>query len=118
MKKIKERKIILYDDWVTKGKTKFGEDRTKWKFKCPNCGNVQSIEDFKKAGIENPETKVFFSCIGRWTGGNGTLGNKESPCNYTCGGLLDISQIHVLDPVGEEHAVFEFAEQEENNEPY
>jgi hypothetical protein len=101
-------KILEYEEWEKEGIELFGEDKTKWKFKCCNCGNVQSIEDFQKAKIEQPEKKVYFSCIGRWTGGKGELGNKKSPCNYTIGGLINISTL-TINRNGDKISAFEFS---------
>lgn len=104
-----KNETITYGEWLKKGEKLFGENKAKWKFVCCNCGNVQSIEDFEKHNIESPETKVYFSCIGRWTGGKGELGNKEKPCNYTVGGLLDISQLKIIKDKNEISA-FKFAD--------
>ncbi|MCP4137791.1 MAG: hypothetical protein GY754_42915 [bacterium] len=35
------------------------------KFTCPQCGQVQTKEDFIKNGL-NPETYYAKVCIGRW----------------------------------------------------
>lgn len=101
-------KTYTYKEWREQGERIFGNDTTKWKFKCCNCGHEQSIDDFKDAGIEEPEHKVFFSCIGRWTNGPGTLGDKKSPCNYTLGGLFRLNVVKVIDEEGREHNVFDF----------
>ena len=98
-------------DWYNEGQRLFGKDRKKWQFKCTACGNVQSIEDFEKLEIDQPETKMFFSCIGRWIKeSKGTLENTQSPCNYTLGGLFTIGNyIEVEDDKGKIHCVFPFA---------
>ena len=101
---------MTYEDWLLKGQKLFGKDKSNWQFVCPNYGNIQSIKDFEKAGIKNPETKVFFSCIGRWTGGKGGLEDKHTrPCNYTNGGLFDISSLKVIKD-NKVISVFEFRE--------
>jgi len=105
----KNNNIIKYDEWIKKGVKLFGKDKRKWKFVCCNCGNAQSIEDFEKHNINNPEKKVYFSCIGRYIGGKGELGNNKTPCNYTLGGLIDISTLQV-DKDGNKISVFEFLE--------
>lgn len=84
-----------HEDWRAKAVELFGSDAKQWKFKCCNCGHEQSIQDFINAGIKEPETKVHFSCIGRWTGGEGTIGNDKSPCNYTIGGLFNMAEVVV-----------------------
>lgn len=107
-----QTETIIYKDWLKKGENLFGKDKSKWKFVCCNCGNIQSIEDFKKAGIKNPDTKVHFSCIGRWINGKGELGNKIQPCNYTIGGLFNISKLTILKD-GEKISTFKFHEPKE-----
>lgn len=39
-------KEVSQADWLAEGEKLFGTDPRKWKFKCPNCGHVQSMEDF------------------------------------------------------------------------
>ncbi len=103
---------ISHEEWIKEGESLFGKDKKNWKFKCPNCGNIQSYHDFKeKTSIkeENIEGVVYFSCIGRWIkDSEGTITNKSSPCNYTNGGLFDFSKVRVIDKEGKEHSAFEF----------
>ena len=46
----------------------FGEDRKNWRFKCPSCGNTQTIAEFIDLGLEKEKILGIFhySCIGRW----------------------------------------------------
>ncbi len=93
--------IINYDVWIAELKNRFGSDHKKWAFKCPACGNIQTIQDFIDNGIENPETKVYFSCIGRFV--------KNKGCDWTLGGLLKIHKISVMKDA-QVFPVFEMAE--------
>lgn len=116
-----EPKEIPLQDWLAEGKMLFGEDMKQWKWKCSNCGHVQSIADFlelKKLGIIKKETDVgtlvYFSCIGRFDTripeeDVGTIWDKKSPCNYTLGGLFRIAKTFVISESGERIPVFEFA---------
>lgn len=88
IKKESGMNVVKYDDWVSGLKKKFGEDAKQWKFKCPACGHIQCAQDFIDAKIENPENKVYFSCIGRWKKGTG--------CDWTLGGLLKINSTVVV----------------------
>lgn len=97
-------------DWLAKAKELYGNDPINWKFKCANCGHVQSGNDFIQAKVTDWDSAFYFSCIGRWTGGEGTLGNKKSPCNYTLGGLFCLAKVYVIDEDGKEYPVFEFAD--------
>ena len=72
-------KTLTMKEWQSRGEELFGKDKKNWKFKCVNCGEVQSYHDFKEAGVENPENYVYFSCIGRFV--------KSRGCDWTLGGL-------------------------------
>lgn len=106
-----KRVIMTKEEWEARGTELFGPDQMTWRFVCPSCGNVQSVEGFKAfrdQGVQ-PST-AYFSCIGRWDGhmDNDAFGGK-SPCNYAGGGLLRINPVLVKD--GEvEHQVFAFDE--------
>lgn len=116
-----ELKEIPLSDWLAEGKRLFGDDAKQWKWKCSNCGHVQSIADFlelKKLGIIKAETDVgrlaYFSCIGRFDTrlvNVGTVWDKKSPCNYTNGGLFCFAKTFVINESGERVPVFEFAKE-------
>ena len=118
---VPELKEILLKDWLAESERLFGADMKQWKFKCANCGHVQSIADFlelKKLGIIKAETDVgrlvYYSCIGRYDTripekDMGTIFNKKSPCNYTLGGLFKFAKTFVINESGEKIPVFEFA---------
>lgn len=80
--------IINYEDWIAQLKSRFGDDAKKWAFKCPRCGNIQTAQDFIDKGIESPEDKVYFNCIGRYAKGTG--------CDWSLGGLLQINKVSVM----------------------
>lgn len=115
---LKEMPLI---DWLAEGEKLFGADMKLWKWKCSNCGHVQSIADFielKKLGIIKAETdvgtRVYYSCIGRFDTrilkeNVGTIFDKKSPCNYTNGGLFCFAHTFVISESGERIPVFEFA---------
>ncbi len=111
---------IPLDDWLAEGERLFGPDKKQWKWKCSNCGHVQSIADF----IELRDNKVldpdidpgqvaYFSCIGRFDTripekDVGTISDKKSPCDYTLGGLFVFAKTFVINESGS-HPVFEWA---------
>ncbi len=105
---MKELKHVTVEEWQAEGERLFGTDKKKWRFECVNCGHVQTYEDFVKAGIDEPVGKVYFSCIGRWTNGPGTIGDGKRPCNYTNGGLFKLGPVAVKTPDGEETWIFDF----------
>lgn len=99
------------EGWRAEAVRRFGPDPRKWKFVCPGCGQVQCGEDFIAAGIDRAFERVWFSCIGRWTGGRSWLKEKDGqPCDYTNGGLFCIAPVEVTKPDGTVVPVFGFAE--------
>lgn len=54
--------------WKVEGERRFGKDILKWKFKRPMCGHVAAVEEFKKAGAEDPVNCAYEECLGRYTG--------------------------------------------------
>lgn len=91
---------ITYKEWKKKGRELFGNDPRKWKFQCPRCGHIQTMEDLANVGCETPEQTAFFSCIGRWKKGVG--------CDWTLGGLFHIHKVEVIMPDGTTMPSFEF----------
>lgn len=106
--------------WSAKGDELFGADFMKWKFVCPVCGHIATVQDWKGAGA--PAQSAAFSCVGRWAGANPqtakerTLGPNglqgKGPCNYAGGGLFQLNPVAVIDPDGVTRRVFAFAEPE------
>ena len=103
---------IDFDAWYSKGVELFGKDVHQWRFVCPSCGNIQKRSDFVELGLD--ESKIanifYFSCIGRWNGHSDVpMLSGKSPCNYTNGGLINISKTMVIKE-GKEILVFAFDE--------
>jgi hypothetical protein len=93
-------KLLVYTqtEWESKAIELFGPNVLDWEYECPNCGNIQTMRDFlplkKKLNID-PE-QAYFSCIGRYTDGQGTIFNNKRPCDYTNGGVFKLSHVSVL----------------------
>lgn len=103
-------------EWRAKAAELFGEDVMRWKFVCPVCRHVASVQDWKDAAA--PEQAAAFSCVGRWIGANpeiakGDVGPNgiegKGPCNYAGGGLFQLNPVSVIDPDGREMKAFAFA---------
>lgn len=97
------------DAWRAEASRRFGDDPLQWRFVCPSCGHVAKVQDWKDVGA--PSGAIAFSCIGRYQkGGKDAFSKKgEGPCNYTTGGLINISPIKVKDGANTQY-VFAFAE--------
>ena len=114
---------MTYDEWYKKGQELFGEDKWKWKFRCPACGHVQSIESLLENNPELDEDDaihmVYFSCEGRVNGkgkpvfsADKKLKEKPNPidgCNWSLGGTLQIHKVEV-EWDNKNSPVFEYAD--------
>lgn len=96
------RPQLTLAQWREKAEPMFGKDIKQWKFQCPVCKQTQSLQEFIDAGVKEPESKFYFSCIGRFVKGRG--------CDWTLGGLLQIHKTEVVSEEGKPIPVFEFAE--------
>lgn len=99
---------MTQEEWFAEGTRLFGDDVMKWRFVCPSCGHIASVQDWKDAGA--PEGAVAFSCVGRYLPERSeAFGGKGSgPCNYAGGGLFIIHPVNV-----EGRKTFSFAPPEE-----
>lgn len=99
---------MTYEEWNMEGERLFGPNRMKWRFVCPSCGHVASIQDWKDAGAT--EKQAAFSCIGRNLRSKKEMFDKTGgPCNYAGGGLIGINPVTVIDG-DRTHRLFAFAE--------
>lgn len=106
-------KKYTYFEWIQEGQKRFGEDFKKWKFVCPACGHIQSVEDFVNLGLD--PNSAFQECIGRHNG-NAKPANKHSVngcdwCSYGLFGTLGKGILVHLES-GEQTEIFDFAQAE------
>lgn len=97
-------KNYTYEQWLAEGERLFGslrDNMLRWRFKCPRCGNVATVQEFKDAGAKEPDHAVK-NCIGRF--------RRDKGCDWAAYGLFDICTVHV-----DGMPVFEFAPYEEDN---
>lgn len=101
---------IEHADWVAEAERRFGKNAMKWAFRCPSCGHVATVQQYKDAGAS--EGQVGFNCIGRHAGGEDVveMGQKDrgQGCNYTQGGLFTLARTIVIQD-DLEIPVFDFA---------
>lgn len=84
------RHRVDYNAWLRIGTELFGADMRQWKFRCVQCGHVQSGES---VAARTPELAgkisdwITMSCEGRHVPGVG--------CNWTLGGLLHMHTLEI-----------------------
>lgn len=116
MKITAEQEATPVKEWLAEGRELFGRDIMKWKFRCPMCGHVASVQDFKDAGAEDPSDS-FQECIGRYRGAGapGAPDGNPDGCNWAAYGLFGIPNDKgrlVMAEDGKVLEVFDFAREE------
>lgn len=103
---------LTHLQWQDAARERYGSDAMSWKFRCPSCGHVASVQDWKDSGA--PEGAVAFSCIGRYVNAPGVADKAfkkaGGPCNYTGGGLFKLNPVSVKAEDGSLHSMFDFAD--------
>ena len=111
-------KEFTREEWLAYGEKLFGKDVEKWKVRCPMCGKVSTVGEFKEAGADSPDC-AFVECIGRYTGQGSPSEAKGMGCNWVAYGLFklpDDKKYVVTFPDGHKCDCFPFAEEEGRNE--
>jgi len=107
-------KRMTIAEWLEEGELRFGPDQFKWRFVCPSCGHVQAVEDFRPHKDRGATAETArFNCIGRYLPAGSARdafgATGDGPCNYTAGGLFNISPLQVILPDGTTSTSFDFA---------
>lgn len=100
---------ITKAEWEDAGRERYGEDMMEWKFRCPACGFVMSMRDYKEAGGKPHDVGQI--CIGRLLGEKReAFGEGVGPCNYAGFGLIQLSPVKVDCGADGTAHVFDFAD--------
>ena len=101
-------------EWLAEGRRRFGDDPKSWQFRCPVCGNIQTMQDFEQVGAE-PHS-AYQECIGRHLpsrasnlAGTPAKDGKKSPCDFAAYGLFQFGW-KVINEAGKAVPVFPFAD--------
>lgn len=116
-------KTITQQEFFDEANRRFGPKVHDWKFVCPACGTVQSVQQLLDAVLASGGTKddvhgyIGFSCIGRFTRqGDAGIAAKnrgetwDKGCNWTLGGFLQMHSLEVVLEDGHKCPTFELAE--------
>ena len=101
---------ITLKNFMEKCRTLYGKSTLNVIWICPVCKTEQSGKDFINKLNMKPEEVVDymgFSCIGRWS--------KDMGCDYTLGGLFQLSKLKIIDDEGQSHLRFEVKGLEDEN---
>lgn len=122
--KLSDRQTMTFDDnntkvyespeaWTKEGNRRFGDNYMDWKFLCPMCGHIASVQDFKNAGAKDPNC-AYQECIGRYTGKSSPVKGDSSGCDWCAYGLFGIPKGGVIVMRDKENAshIFDFAPEE------
>jgi hypothetical protein len=104
---------LSFLEFMRAGTARYGPDIAGWKFRCPVCGHVQSINDFRPFKDQGATADdVRFNCLGRFlpTCRKAFGGNGPGPCDYTTGGLFNVTPLTIKTDTGPVHS-FDFADQ-------
>lgn len=98
--------VVTLAEWLAEGEQLYGKERLDWRFRCPACGHVQTMRQFKEAGLYHE--LAYLNCASRYN-----LGGKAD-CKWTIGGLLRVGGRYVIDAKFRPRLIFEFADKETN----
>jgi len=98
---------LTTEQWHVQGVALFGNDKMQWRFICPACNHVASVQDYKDAGAESINA-VGVVCVGRFMAHRReAFAVGPGPCDYSGLGLICISPVQV-----DGLPVFDFAPKE------
>ena len=87
---------LTKEQWHAHGVALFGKNEMRWRFICPACNHVASVQDYKDAGA--PSGAVGVACVGRFMASRReAFGVGAGPCDYSGLGLICISPVRVDD---------------------
>jgi hypothetical protein len=73
-------RTITHEAWLQEGTQLFGASKLRWVFRCPSCGQVQTVADFLHHHID-PQGNVFRTCLSALLP-FGTISARK-PCTFT-----------------------------------
>jgi hypothetical protein len=113
VKRREESITLTKAQWLAMGTAIYGPDTDQWKFRCPICGNVAAIGDyrqFKDKGA-TPDSAAT-ECLGRYKGGRSAFYEREGqPCDYASWGLFRIGDVFIDHGKERPQVVFDFADE-------
>jgi hypothetical protein len=68
---VRQRQTMTEPEWQALGRSLFGDDLTGWRFRCPTCGSVMSIEKARAMPVDQlakllaSKRSVEQECVGR-----------------------------------------------------
>ena len=113
------KRRLTHEEWKAEGTALFGPDFMQWRFVCPICKNVASVEQFRnhKDQGATPDCAPQ-NCIGRYMpkeergGFSSDKSNPKvkKPCDYAAYGFFKLAPVEVEFSDGSVCGVFAFDE--------
>jgi hypothetical protein len=87
---IMSKKEYTLEEWKAEGKRLFGDNIENWKFKCPACGRITKVIEYKEFGGQPDD--AYVNCIGRWNkkgvSGLSNVKDNSNGCDWAAYGLF------------------------------
>jgi hypothetical protein len=99
-----QQQTMAEAEWQALGQSLFGDDLTKWRFRCPTCDSVMSIERARAlppeqlAKLRASKWNIEQECVGRYI---------DAGCNWCAYGLFS-GPFFVVRDSGNKTPVFGF----------
>lgn len=85
---------LAQEEFLAEATERFGPDHWQWKARCPICGDVATLAEFRDAGAD--PGKWGQECLGR------TLGKDVRGCDFAAYGLIPGPWTMVLPAEGDQ----------------
>ena len=89
-----DARVLTRDEWLREGIRLFGRNKLDWTFRCPACGQFQSVHDFLVNGV-SPQGRVFQTCLGVYLD-VGSITTARKPCRFRLLGRNSVPTVYVL----------------------
>lgn len=84
------------EEWLEKGKELYGEDTEDWKFKCSNCGRIQSGNSIREQ-MEKGEKSQRWGMLKKGDDFDPATSCFSPSCNWVSNGLFSTGILVIYD---------------------
>ena len=84
------------EDWLKKGEELYGKDGNEWKFKCSNCGRIQSSKSIKEQ-MDRGEKSQRWGMLKKGEDFDPSTSCFSPSCNWVSNGLFSSGILVIID---------------------